>query len=253
MEETTTDAVVQETGADYAQPEEQPAEAVQTPDSEPQQQDESEDTGEPAQPDNSSDDDISDYLSKKGIDLSTPEGQAALAKSYREAEKALSRKAQEASELRKSLVDQPVTVESDNPLVQSLAEEVVTMKRQQNIDQFVSEVNLSADQEAKLAEYISTSGKAELINGGYLTLKEAYQLSGVGNVDPSQYKKQGSQEALQQLANKQRATAPKGNASNNTLPQGLNKSNVESWYEGLGSEGRRDPANQAKLESILGS
>lgn len=218
MEETTTDADLQDTQAQDAQPVEQPAEAVTTADSEPQQPEQEDATPEaPAeQADNA--DDLTDYWAKKGIDITTPEGQAAAAKSYREAEQALSRKAQEASQLKKSLVDQPVTVDSDNPLVQSLAEEVVTMKRQALIDTFTSKVNMTSEQEAQFAKYIIDTNKADLINGGYLTLEEAYKLSGVGSVDPSTYKSQGKKEALQTLANKQTATAPKGNATTMAPP-----------------------------------
>lgn len=218
MDETTTDADLQETQAQDAQPVEQPAEAVQTADSEPQQPEQEDATPEaPAeQADNA--DDLTNYWAKKGIDITTPEGQAAAAKSYREAEQALSRKAQEASQLKKSLVDQPVTVDSDNPLVQSLAEEVVTMKRQAMIDSFTSKVNMNSEQESQFAKYIVDTNKAELINSGYLTLDEAYKLSGVGSVDPSTYKSQGKQEALQTLANKQTATAPKGSATTSAPP-----------------------------------
>lgn len=252
MNETTTDADLQETQAQDAQPVEQPAEAVTTADSEPQQP-EQEDASEPAQAD-TSDDDLSDWASKKGIDLSTPEGQAKALKSWREAEKAMHHKSQEASQLKKSLVDQPVTVDSQDPLVQSLAEEVVTMKRQQTIDSFVSEVKLTTEQDDQLAQFITeTPNMADLINGGYLTLKQAYQLSGVGSVDPSAYKNQGKQEALQTLANKQTATAVKGSASSNSLPAGVTKANVDQWWEGLGTAGRQDPANRAQLDRILAS
>lgn len=251
MDETTTDADLQETQAQDAQPVEQPAEAVTTADSEPQQP-EQEDASEPAQAD-TSDDDLSDWASKKGIDLSTPEGQAKALKSWREAEKAMHHKSQEASQLKKSLVDQPVTVDSDNPLVQSLAEEVVTMKRQAMIDSFTSKVNMTSDQEAEFAKYIIDTNKADLINGGYLTLEEAYKLSGVGSVDPSTYKSQGKQEALQTLANKQTATAVKGSASSNSLPAGVTKANVDQWWDSLGTAGRQDPANRAQLDRILAS
>lgn len=223
MDETTTDAATQEPGVTTTQPDEQPAEAVTTPDSEPTQPVEGEETtpDAPAEPADKAPDDF-DYqawLEKKGIDPSTDEGKAQIAKSWRELEKRMHSTTQEASELKKSLVDQPVTVDTDNPLVQSLAEEVVTMKRQQNIDQFVSEVNLTTEKESAFAEFVTnTPNMADLINGGYLTLKQAYQLSGVGTVDPSEYKSQGKQEALQTLANKQRTTAPRGAASQPTAP-----------------------------------
>lgn len=215
MTETTTDADLQDTQALDAQPVEQPAEAVTTPDSEPTQPEEEEADDAPAEADNA--DDLSSYLASKGIDLSTPEGQAKLAKSYREAEAALSRKSQEASQLKKSL-DQPVHVDSDNQMVQSLAQRVVTMERQKNIDSFTSKVNMTGEQEEAFAQYIVDTNKADLINGGYLSLEEAYKLSGVGDTDPAAFKAEGKKEALQQLANKQTATAPRGNATTTAAP-----------------------------------
>lgn len=213
-EQTTTDATTQDTGAEVtAQPEEQHAEAVQTPDSEPQQPEETPESTEETLSDPS--DELSDYWAKKGIDISTPEGQIKAAQSYREAEQALSRKAQEAAALKKSL-DQPLELDTDNELLKDLAQQQMEDRRERAIERFVNEVNLSDEQEQKFAEYlVNDQNMVELINGGRLTLSQAYKLSGVNEVDQAQVKKAGGQEALRDLANKQRATAPKGSATSN--------------------------------------
>jgi hypothetical protein len=216
MDNPQPEAATQEPGVVTTQPDEQIAEAVTTPE-EPQSTTPT--TEEPAPADNSAEEDHAAWLASKGIDLSTPEGQAKAAKSWREAEKAMTQKSQAASELAKKLQANPVSVNTDNPLVQELAQEVVSMKRQQNVAQFASSVNLTSDQEAKMAEYLTANpNKIELVNAGYMTLNEVYQLSGANSSDPGTIKKQGGQEALEKLANKQRATAPVGNATTQATP-----------------------------------
>lgn len=170
-----------------------------------------------ANPTDNSDDDFSGYWSKKGIDISTPEGQAKAAKSYQEAEKAMHRKGQEASQLSKQLTTQPVEVDSDNPLVQELASKVVTLERKQNIANFADEVKLTAAQESTMAQYLADNPtKVQLVNGGYMTLQEVYSLSGAASPDPAALKREGGQAALQELADKQRATAPSGSATHSS-------------------------------------
>lgn len=227
---TLTDS--QDSGVQATQPEEQSAEAVNTTESEPQKTDqtsyeeaesqsepeapaESDSTEEqkPEQTDNSEDD--AEWLAKKGIDLEAPDAAAKLAKMYRNAEKAMHKNGQKASELEKKLQEQPVDVDTDNPLVERLANEVVLMKRADAVRNFKSEVNLTPEQEAKMVSYISENpSMSELVNAGYLSLQQLYKLSGAGEIDPDTVKAQGGQEALEKLASKQRATAPKGAASN---------------------------------------
>lgn len=223
MEETTTEAATQDTQAqEIAQPEEQSqAEAVQTADSEPTTttEPEAETTEEPASAENS-DDDLADYWSKKGIDITTPEGQRKAAQSYREAEKALSQKSQKASELQKQLQTQPVEEVSNDPLVQDLATKVVLMERAQQVNDFMREVNLTGEQEQKMAQYLTDNpAKAQLVNAGYMSLNEVYQLSGAASESQAKLKQAGGREALEKLANKQLATRPQGNATTHDTPK----------------------------------
>ncbi len=194
-----------------AQPQAQEPEAADQPTVEPTP--ETQVQPEPAAAD-TSDDDLSDYWSKKGIDISTPEGQRKAAQSYREAEQAMHRKSQEASELSKQLTDQPVEVDTDNPLVQELASEVITMKRQQAVTKFASEVNLTRDQETQMAQWlVENPNKAQLINAGLMSLNEAYVLSGAGAPNADSLRKEGEQKALQELADRQRASSVSGAAT----------------------------------------
>lgn len=223
MEESTTDAATQDEQAqETAQPDTQTqAEADLTADSEPTPttEPESEPTEEPAPADNSSDD-LNDWAAKKGIDLSTPEGQAKALKSMREAEKAMHDKAKQASELQKQLQSQPVEEVSNDPLVQNLAQEVVQMKRAQAVNDFIREVNLTPEQEQTMATYLTDNpAKAQLVNAGYMTLPEVYQLSGAAGITQAKLKQEGGKEALEKLANKQLATRPQGNATTHDTPK----------------------------------
>jgi hypothetical protein len=208
MDESTTDAATQDPGVtEVTQPEEQPAEAETTPTSEPKQPDEPAEGDEPDQASDNSDDD-SDYWTKKGIDISTPEGQAAAAKSYREAEQALSRKAQEASQLKKSIGDIPTT-DGD--------ERMRKLELTVAASEWKASKGLTTEQDSKMGEYLQANPqKLDLLKYGLVTLDDLYVMSGansIGQPDPAALKSQGSKEALQTLANKQRATAPKGGAS----------------------------------------
>jgi hypothetical protein len=233
MDETTTTATTQDTGVDNTtQPEEQQTAAVTT-----EQDTNNTEQGESTtESDTSSttitetdEDDLSDYWSKKGIDISTPEGQLKAAKSYREAEKAMHSKSQKASELAKQL-DKPVQVDTDNPLLESLAQRFVAMERTQNIEKFVGQVNLTTEQENKMATYlIDNPEKADLVNQGYLSLQDLYTISGAKEpVDTSKIKKQGAQEALETLRNKQATTVPRGNASQATTNSGDSLTELEA-------------------------
>lgn len=251
MEESTIDAATQDTGADYAQPEELQAETVPT-DSESIDTTDETDAGETVETTTTSNDDPVSFWAKKGIDISTPEGQAKAAKSYAEAEKAMHNKAQQASELSKQINQQPLSVDTDNELVRQALEKSSQLETTMAVQSWKASNNITPEQDAALGQYVQTNpDKAFLLKNGYLTLDDIYKMSGVGAVDPTEAKKQGGQEALQNLANKQRASAVQGNAVNSNPPAGVTRANVEQWWDGLGSEGRKDPANRAKLDSLL--
>jgi hypothetical protein len=251
MDESTTDAATQDTGADYAQPEELQAEAVTT-DSESIETTDQNDAGETAEEVTTSSDDPADFWAKKGIDISTPEGQAKAAKSYAEAEKAMHNKAQQASELSKQINQQPLSVDTDNELVRQALEKSSQLETTLAVQSWKASNNITPEQDQALGQYVqSNPDKAYLLKNGFLSLDDIYKMSGVGTVDPTAARKQGEQEALANLANKQRATSPAGNAVNSAPPASLTRANVEQWWDSLGSEGRKDPANRAKLDALL--
>lgn len=262
MDETTTDADVQEQAQATAQPEEQHAEAEQTVDSEPQatNQDgtepaESAEGEQPAeQPADTSEDDLGDWAAKKGIDLSTPEGQAKALKSWREAEKTMHNKAQEASELSKQLNEQPPVEVSQDPMVQEALNRAARAERSVSIREWREARGVTTEQDRAMAAFVQANPeKGHLLSMGYLTLDDLFKISGAGEADPEALKAQGKQEALQSIANKQRTTAVSGKAVATGVPEGLNKQTVGTWWDSLGTEGRQNPENRAKLDRILSS
>ena len=153
----------------------------------------------------------------------------AAAKSYREAEKMAHRKSQEKSELAKQLGEQPTAVDSDDPLVIELANKVSSMERTSTVSKFIDENKLTPEQDVAMGAWLQANPeKTQLINMGYMTLDEAYKLSGVSETDNSDIERQGGQKALEKLANKQRATAPSGSAvSTNRTSTGNSLSDLE--------------------------
>lgn len=206
---TTTEEATQSQGVDQTQPE---GEQATTAEGQNEQTATTEqETTEPAQADNP--DDWQGWLQAKGVDPTDPDAVGKVAKMAREAEKAMHGKAQKASELKKTLESQPAGQVSENPLTQQLFEEVVALKRSTATRDFKSEVKLTPAQEAKMVDYLASNPeKVQLINAGYMSLKDAYTLSGAGSIDPEAAKREGKQEALQQLANKQRVTSVSGDA-----------------------------------------
>lgn len=220
MEESTIDAATQEPGVvPTTQPEEQPAETVQTASesSETTDQPSTDETG-PA-PASSDEDDLADYWTKKGIDITTPEGQAQAAKSYREAEKLMHSKAQQASELEKQISTQ-TTVDPDASEAQRALAIATQLQNKAVIETWKAQNNISHEEDVAMGAYAKANPKtAELLTSGLLTLDEFRAIAVPAKpVDTTAIKKQGGQEALEKLANKQRATQPIGGAATPSSP-----------------------------------
>lgn len=221
MDPTTTEPATQEPGVEpTTQPEEQPATAVTTPVTEPTTPTPPTEPTEPAPAENL--DESSDptaFWQKKGIDISTPEGLAKATQSYQESEKRMHQSTQKMSEIEKQLTQEPVEVDSDNPLVQRLANKVVQMERVTTVREFMQDNGITEEQNKAMGQWlVDNPVKRDLINSGDLTLQEAYVLSGIGDKDPTALKDEGKREALESLATKQRSTAPSGGAVLTTAP-----------------------------------
>lgn len=239
-ETTTTDVVTQETGEQVSQPEEQQTEAVQTTDQETSTNDPVEEQEEST----STDDELTTWAKNKGLELDSDSARKA-AEMARNAEKAMHQKAQKASELEKQLSQPTEGFDEDR-----IARVETILKTRDFFDNHPEAKEL----EAEMAAYINsdpTGTKRELVKQGYLTLEEVHAIVSANPNRNSQLKEEGRKEGLQQLANKQRATAVNGNAVNKAGAPKLSRENAESWWESLGPEGRADPANRAQLDSLL--
>ena len=238
-ETTTTDVVTQDTGANIAQPEEQHTEAVSNTDLETTNNDQGSDSDE-VSTDGASQTE-QDVWAKKGIDITTPEGQAKAAKMYADAQKALTQKAQKASELEKQLTT-PSGYEDDR---------IIALETKYAVRDFFDANPEAKALEAEMAKYIVENGKAELVKQGYLTLDEVHAIVAAKSVDTSQIKAEGRKEGLQELANKQRATAVNGSANNVAPAPQVTSANAEEWWTGLSPAERANPENRRKLDSLL--
>lgn len=207
-EQTTTEAPV-DNGA-QAQPEstEQPS-AVEQTNQEPTQQEQPK--PEP------SDDDTSEWLRNKGIDPSDPDAITKLAKSAREAERAMHEKAKRASELEKTLSN--TSDEVAEQVAEQTGQDPELVKRLQRIEvrdavrDFFDSNPQAKEHEQKMVEILAK--KPHL--AGDLESLYATALVQSGTLDS--VKSQGKQEALRNLAQKQQATAPTGNATTSGAPK----------------------------------
>lgn len=212
-EETTTDSTTT-TGADEAQPGGAGADsAVTTDESTTTTTDDSQAAG-------AADDNLT-FLQSKGVDLSTPEGQAKAAQSWREAEKAMHNSTTKASELQKAL-DKPTpgtsTEIQDDP-VKNLTAEVQALKMTQSVTTFwATNPDAKAYEPAMTAIVTDNPTIGALVKSGYLQLNDLYQMA--RGADPKlteNLKTEGGREALQRVADKQQGKAVQGQATSSAL------------------------------------
>ena len=220
-------------------------------------QNENEETQESEQSENSSAESkeaTEEWMKSKGLDPTDPEAFKKAANMAFNSEKLMSRTQQKSNlELERQLTSQPPQV-SDDPQVQALANEVFNLRMQQTAKDFIANNNVNPEQKSQFIEFLRNNpDKQQLVDYGYMTVDEAYTLSGVGKSDTNAIKAEGGRETLEKLANQQRASSPTSNAATSAAPAALTASNAESWWDSIGSAGRADPKNQAKLDAALGS
>lgn len=215
MDPTTTEPATQEPGVTPTQPEEQPATAVTTPVTEPTPTTPSEPAEEPAPAENSQEsEDPTAFWAKKGIDITTPEGLAKATQSYSEAEKRMHQTTQRSSELEKQLTQSPYEQVSNDPTAQKALETAAAVQMELQVERWKSTNSVTPEQDVAMGEYLKNNeDKAYMLKNGYLSLDDIGAMSGAFKQDTEALKSVGKKEALESLANKQRATAPKGSAS----------------------------------------
>lgn len=190
QEQTTTEPAVQETeGAQEAQPEVEQTETAESNVTE---------DSSPTEP--SEGDDLSKWAESKGINLEDPESVQKLAKSYREAEKKLHETTQTKSELEKQLVPAdgvPQYTPDGNLDVYS---EVQNVKTQLNLQNFYMENPEARSYDEKMAQIALEKPELGLYakNSGDFSVLLAMAKQG-------DERREGGREALERLADKQRA------------------------------------------------
>lgn len=201
QEQTTTEPVVQE------------AEGVQETQPEVEQTDTAEsnvtEDSSPTEP--SEGDDLSKWAESKGINLEDPESVQKLAKSYREAEKKLHETTQTKSELEKQLVpsDSVPQYTPDGNL--DVYSEVQNVKTQLNLQNFYMENPEARGYDEKMAQIAIEKPELGLYakNSGDFSVLLAMAKQG-------DERREGGREALERLADKQRAAVASPAA---TVPQ----------------------------------
>jgi len=201
QEQTTTEPVVQE------------AEGVQETQPEVEQTDTAEsnvtEDSSPTEP--SEGDDLSKWAESKGINLEDPESVQKLAKSYREAEKKLHETTQTKSELEKQLVpsDNVPQYTPDGNL--DVYSEVQNVKTQLNLQNFYMENPEARGYDEKMAQIAIEKPELGLYakNSGDFSVLLAMAKQG-------DERREGGREALERLADKQRAAVASPAA---TVPQ----------------------------------
>ncbi|THG30680.1 hypothetical protein [Naasia lichenicola] len=223
MSETTTPEPVETPPAD-------PAQGIETTDptavpttTEPindPSEDEGDAPADPAQGAATEEDDPAAYWLKKGIDISTPEGLAKATKSYREAEQAMTKKSQEASELARKLTSATPAPEGASEATEAL-HIARNLQNANTINTWKAEKGVTAEEDQAMGQYVQDNPDiAELLTGGKLSLDQLRTLASAATpVDTAAIKKQGGHEALTTLANKQRTTPVSGNAASGKTPE----------------------------------
>lgn len=201
QEQTTTEPVVQEAeGVQETQPEVEQTETAESNVTE---------DSSPTEP--SEGDDLSKWAESKGINLEDPESVHKLAKSYREAEKKLHETTQTKSQLEKQLVPAdgvPQYTPDGNLDVYS---EVQNVKTQLNLQNFYMENPDARDYDEKMAQIALEKPELGLYakNSGDFSVLLAMAKQG-------DERREGGREALERLADKQRAAVASPAA---TVPQ----------------------------------
>lgn len=234
-EQTTTDSTINDTGVsedtqpveDSVEPAEQPATDVTTQDA-PESE-------EPTVEEPTEDNSTAAWLAKKGVDPTSPEAIEKVAEMARNAEKAMHSKAQKASELEKA-IDQGITEEAQAAgLTDDDRLEIARIKTKMSVrDFFDSNPDAKPFEQAMITELQSKPHLAGDLESLYAN---AVFKSGSDPVQAA--KSQGKREALTNLAQKQQAAVPRGNAVNSAsnttaiTPENVDElvgSHDHNWY-----------------------
>ena len=216
-EKTTTDPD-EDKGAQEAQPEDTSTTdaAVTTAADEPETTNstedvESEDTttkeGSASEESQDSDDDVAEWARKKGLPLSEKptDNELKLARMQREAEKKMHETTTRTSELEDAVGEQIDDAVSNNPDISASDARMAKIEAEVAVEKFFRSNPEASSYETKMAELVRENPAR-----ARLPLNDLYQLAVAGGREDAE--KAGGRKALEGLARKQKAAAPKGNA-----------------------------------------
>jgi cysteinyl-tRNA synthetase len=187
-------------------------------------------------------DDYTAFIKSKGLDPNDPETPKKMADMYKNAEKLMGEKSQEAARLQRMIAEQSnATGKAQEDSNEVLRREVQTLKNNEAIRDFRTRVNPTPEIEAKMAEYLSSPmqfngniiSRGQLVMAGMMSLDDVYKLVGGGQVDPNQLKEQVRKQTLVEVANKQRAARPASSATDQTAFS--QNDPYDSFLDGLGN------------------
>ena len=166
-------------------------------------------------------DEIDEFLAKKGIDKSDPEALRKVADMYRNSEKGFYSKSQEAAQLQRRLSQQQT--QDMRPDQQALSE-VRSMRIEMDTERWKAEHKLSAVDEQKMVEYVSTPLKDRqgnvVVNPAtgtpFTRAILVYRLAGCGVQEVDNLKANYRKEVEQEMAARQAAKRPSANATDST-------------------------------------
>lgn len=214
-DETTTPESV-DTGVEQTQPVDvETTEAVETPEVDTEEQVEA--APESAEPSVDEDAELSEWASKKGLELDSDNTKKA-AKMAREAEKAFHAKSQKASELEKAATTASDEIADSEAIRTGQDPELLRRLQRVEIKNTVSdfyESNPDARQYDALMGEIATE-RPHLAGD----LDALYATAVVKSGGVAAVKSQGKREGLADLAHRQQAAVPRGNATTSGTPKG---------------------------------
>jgi len=215
---TTTDAPVQDTGA-----------------TEPAQPDQADDTSAEATTDTTTPSaqgegesqtnvsEIAEWAGKKGLEINPDNpNEVKLAQMQREAEKKMHQTTAQASELRNAVntevQNEMANLPQDDQTLQMQAQ-LQQLQVNQAINDFYANTPEAREYDQAMAQLVNEN--PQLAAGGLEALYAVAKQREMANGGKEQLKAEGGQEALKQLASKQKAAAPSANASSYTSTAGV--------------------------------
>lgn len=193
------------------------------------------------------DDDITDFLTKKGIDLNDPDAAKKVAKMYRDVEKEFYKKSQEKAQLEREMTRNSVD-ESAPADIRALAE-VRAMKAEMDANKWKQSVELTPEAEQKMVEYLAqpitdANGdplinpqngqimtKGLLVINGQLSLDDVYKIVGANTVKTDSIRSELKEEIKKEMAARQVSKRPTMQSSDSS--QFGEKEESDPFLDGL--------------------